>query len=81
MEFLKNDVLILDGAMGTQLIEAGVDPGKSANYLNIESPDDIIRVHSDYLEAGCDAERGRSLRKLQKTGKSPRKRRSRCLHR
>lgn len=54
-ERIKNAPLILDGAMGTELVGRGIIvPGCNDN-LNIESPDDVIAVHASYLEAGADA--------------------------
>jgi len=46
---------LLDGAMGTQLIAHGIEVGKCNDYLNIDSPNIITRIHKDYLEAGSDA--------------------------
>lgn len=46
---------MLDGAMGTQLITHGIEVGKCNDYLNIDSPNIIARIHKDYLEAGSDA--------------------------
>ena len=54
-ERIKNAPLILDGAMGTELIGRGITvPGCNDN-LNVESPNDVIAVHASYLEAGSDA--------------------------
>lgn len=54
-ERIKNAPLILDGAMGTELVGRGITvPGCNDN-LNIESPDDVIAVHAAYLETGADA--------------------------
>lgn len=52
---LNESVLILDGAMGTQLMAAGVEPGCCNDYLNIEAPQTIAAVHTAYLRAGSDA--------------------------
>jgi methionine synthase I (cobalamin-dependent) len=54
-ERLLQDVLILDGAMGTQLFARGAKVGKCNDYLNIESPDIVLDVHKAYLDAGSDA--------------------------
>ncbi len=51
----REGLLLLDGAMGTQLIARGIETGKSNDYLNIESPDVIYEIHRDYLKAGSDA--------------------------
>ncbi|HEY1929122.1 MAG TPA: homocysteine S-methyltransferase [Caulobacteraceae bacterium] len=50
------DVLIVDGAMGTELERRGwdlADPLWSARLL-IEAPEAIAKVHRDYLAAGAD---------------------------
>ena len=52
---LELGVLLLDGAMGTQLIEAGAPVGCCNDYLNIESPEIVRAVHEQYLNAGVDA--------------------------
>ena len=52
---IKDGLLILDGAMGTQLMGSGVEPGKCNDYLNIDNPDLIVRIHSAYFKAGSDA--------------------------
>ena len=52
---LQQGLFILDGAMGTQLIAYGVEPGKCNELLNLESPGLVLRVHNAYLQAGADA--------------------------
>jgi methionine synthase I (cobalamin-dependent) len=54
-ERLQQGVFFLDGAMGTQLIEAGAPAGCCNDYLNIESPEIVRTVHQKYLDAGVDA--------------------------
>lgn len=48
--------LILSGAMGTELERRGIDIGLplwSANSL-MTSPDVVLQIHKDYIEAGAD---------------------------
>ena len=52
---LQQGVFFVDGAMGTQLIEAGAPAGCCNDYLNIASPDIVRTVHQKYLDAGVDA--------------------------
>ena len=54
-ERIKRGPLLLDGAMGTQLIALGLEPGKCNDYLNIESPNIISDIHRAYLKAGSNA--------------------------
>ncbi len=52
---LQQGIFFVDGAMGTQLIEAGAPAGCCNDYLNIESPEIVRAVHQKYLDAGVDA--------------------------
>jgi len=54
-ERIKQGVFLLDGAMGTELIARGIEAGTCNDYLNVESPDIILDIHSSYLKAGSDA--------------------------
>ncbi|QSZ27737.1 homocysteine S-methyltransferase family protein [Aceticella autotrophica] len=49
-----NNVVIFDGAMGTQLQEKGMKTGECPEYLNISQPEMIYDIHLSYLEAGAD---------------------------
>ncbi len=53
-ERIKQDLFLLDGAMGTELIARGIEAGKCNDYLNIEQPDIISDIHRSYFEAGSD---------------------------
>ncbi len=52
---IKQGLLLLDGAMGTQLLTSGIEVGKCNDYLNIESPDIVSDIHRAYLQAGSVA--------------------------
>ena len=52
---LRKGLFLLDGAMGTQLIGLGIEPGKPSELLNFESPGLVLRIHNSYLNAGSDA--------------------------
>lgn len=51
---LQQGVLILDGAVGTLLQQRGLPPGYPPDLCNLEYPQAVIQVHSDYLRAGSD---------------------------
>lgn len=54
-EWLRSDgVLLGDGAMGTMLQSAGLEPGDAPERLNVENPKAVLSVHAAYLEAGSD---------------------------
>lgn len=55
IEFMKREVLILDGAMGTQLIERGLKKGECPELWNLEKQEIIMEIHKSYFEAGADA--------------------------
>lgn len=46
--------LVCDGAMGTQLMLAGLEQGGCGEYWNIIHPDRIEEIHRRYIEAGAD---------------------------
>jgi len=54
-EKIKKGPLILDGAMGTQLIARGIQVGACNEYLNVDSAGIISDIHNAYLLAGSDA--------------------------
>jgi len=47
----KNNVILLDGAMGTQLDKRGLMGRWRAN---LDAPQAVVEVHRAYLQAGCD---------------------------
>ena len=52
----KKRPLILDGAMGSELQQAGVPIHKSAwmTLANTDYPDKVLKIHREYIEAGAD---------------------------
>ncbi|MBU2457691.1 MAG: homocysteine S-methyltransferase family protein [Planctomycetes bacterium] len=54
-EKITDGLLILDGAMGTQLMARGVEAGICNEMLNIESPEIILDIHRSYFNAGSEA--------------------------
>lgn len=50
---LKNEVLIGDGAMGTQLYSRGVPLDANFEHLNLVRPQLVSEVHADYVRAGA----------------------------
>ena len=51
---LGKDLLIFDGAMGTQLQEKGLKAGEIPEMLNITHPKWLQDIHEAYLRAGAD---------------------------
>lgn len=52
-ERLGRDMLIFDGAMGTQLQRAGLKAGEIPETYNIDKSDLIVDIHLRYLKAGA----------------------------
>ena len=50
----EGGVLVLDGAMGTQLQARGLQPGESPELWNLTRPDDVRSIHEAYFAAGSD---------------------------
>ncbi len=53
-EFIKNNILILDGGMGTLLQENGLGAGELPERLNISDPELIKKIHLDYFLSGSN---------------------------
>ncbi len=51
--FDSTQVILLDGAMGSMLIAAGLTPGLSPELWNIEQPEKVRAVHRAYIQAGA----------------------------
>ena len=51
---MQQQLLLLDGAMGTQLFDRRLPPGAPPELLNLVDPDTVQTVHNEYLRAGSD---------------------------
>jgi len=54
LEALKHRVLLGDGAMGTQLQQAGLPPGGCGEAWNLDEPEKILAIQRAYVDAGSD---------------------------
>ncbi|HHX72981.1 MAG TPA: homocysteine methyltransferase, partial [Clostridiales bacterium] len=52
-EAMQKSVLIMDGAMGTMLQNAGLKAGENPNLLNLTNPEAVENVHLAYISAGA----------------------------
>jgi len=48
------DVLLLDGGLGTELIDLGLEQGQAPEWWVLDQPDRVEMVHRRYVEAGSD---------------------------
>ena len=53
-DYIKENILFLDGGMGTILQSAGLAAGELPEYWNITHSDLITKIHFDYYNAGSD---------------------------
>ena len=54
LEFLKENIILLDGGMGTLLQQKGLKVGEKPEIWNIEHPEIIVDIHKNYYEAGSN---------------------------
>ena len=54
LEALRERVLLSDGAMGTQLQQAGLEPGACGEAWNLDAPDKVLAIQRAYVDAGSD---------------------------
>jgi 5-methyltetrahydrofolate--homocysteine methyltransferase len=47
-------VLLMDGAMGTELQRAGLKPGECGEMWNLTRPDAVRAIHQAYVDAGAE---------------------------
>lgn len=53
-EYIKENLLYLDGGMGTLLQAEGLAPGELPERWNITHAENIIKIHRDYYNAGSN---------------------------
>lgn len=54
LEELNKRILVMDGAMGTQLMAGGVRPEDCFDAQNLKNPKLVESIHKDYVDAGAD---------------------------
>ena len=55
LEYLQDNVLILDGGMGSFLQAKGLLPGERPEPWNLSHPEVVTRIHKSYFDAGSNA--------------------------
>ena len=53
-EYLANNIVYLDGGMGTLLQANGLKPGEHPEHWNISHPEVITEIHKAYYDAGSN---------------------------
>ena len=52
--YLENNLIILDGGMGTLLQKAGLAPGELPERWNLTHADEVTAIHRSYFDAGSN---------------------------
>ena len=52
-EYIRENVVLCDGAMGTQLYDRGIYINRCFDEVNLSEPDMVGQIHLDYLNAGA----------------------------
>ncbi|ADH87145.1 bifunctional homocysteine S-methyltransferase/methylenetetrahydrofolate reductase [Desulfurivibrio alkaliphilus] len=52
LEYIRERVLLADGALGSYLYAKGIELGKNIERLNLADPDLVYSVHEEYIRAG-----------------------------
>ena len=50
----SGEILVADGATGTNLQKRGLPRGVAGELWVLERPEEILRLHRDFIEAGAD---------------------------
>lgn len=53
-DYLKTNIVYLDGGMGTLLQEKGLKPGEYPEGWNISHPEMVTEIHKNYFDAGSN---------------------------
>ncbi len=53
-EYLQNNMVYLDGGMGTLLQKNGLQPGEHPEIWNLTHPDVVTNIHREYFDAGSN---------------------------
>ena len=53
-EYIKDNLLLMDGAMGTYYQQIHEHQEEIAEIANFSEPELVLRIHTEYLEAGAD---------------------------
>ena len=54
IDYIKSNILLFDGAMGTMLQQNGLNRGENTEVFGFENPNKLLKIHKLYLVAGSD---------------------------
>ncbi|MBR2714845.1 MAG: homocysteine S-methyltransferase family protein [Ruminococcus sp.] len=50
---IENEIVYIDGGLGSTLIEMGLPSGMAPEKWNVKESENIIKLHKDYIDAGA----------------------------
>lgn len=53
-QYIKDNILIIDGGMGTMLQGRGLQTGQNPEAFGYEHPEILVEIHKEYFEAGAN---------------------------
>ncbi|MFW6140515.1 MAG: bifunctional homocysteine S-methyltransferase/methylenetetrahydrofolate reductase [Acidobacteriota bacterium] len=54
LDFIKDNIVLMDGAMGTEIYARGIFINTCYDELNLTNPKMVKEIHRSYIEAGAD---------------------------
>ena len=54
IDYIKSNILLFDGAMGTMLQKNGLNIGENTEVFGFENSDKLMKIHKLYLKAGAN---------------------------
>lgn len=54
LDYIKDNILLFDGGMGTELYKRGVFINRCFDEMNLSNPKLVQQVHNEYIKAGAD---------------------------
>ena len=54
IKYIKSNILLFDGAMGTMLLKEGLKRGENTEVFGFKNPDKLLKIHKLYLESGAN---------------------------
>ena len=54
LDYMKDNILYLDGGFGTMLHGEGIKPGELPEDWNVSHPEVIQKIHKAYFDAGSN---------------------------
>ena len=56
-QYIQDNILIFDGAMGTMLQGRGLQAGQNPEAFGFDNPDVLVDIHKEYFKAGANVAR------------------------